>query len=146
MTRSIVSARPDRPLSTEPSCGPAERVLAVEQVLNSLAQAGLLSDDRFSHSRVRQRQARFGNRRIERELRQHGVEASAEQWAELQESEKERAVIVLRSRFQSKGDGPVDLKELQKAQRFLAGRGFSGDAIRAAMRDWDQGLPEEGSL
>jgi regulatory protein len=114
---------------------PAEAEAAIAQVLDQLASAGLLSDGRFVQSRLHLRQARFGNRRIEQELKQHGVSPSDEQRAELRGSEVERAVQVLKSRFTNPlPPGPAGLSQMQKAQRFLAGRGFSSDAIRAALR------------
>lgn len=114
---------------------PAEVETAIADVLDQLASAGLLSDGRFVQSRLHARQARFGNRRIEQELKQHGVSPSDEQLAELRTSEVERAVLVLNSRFSRPlPSGAAGLSQLQKAQRFLAGRGFSSDSIRAAVR------------
>lgn len=82
------------------------------------------------HCRAR----RFGNRRIESELRQHGIALDAGTASALRESELARAREVRSKRF---GELPADAAERAKQMRFLAGRGFSGEAIRRALRDDD---------
>jgi regulatory protein len=114
---------------------PFESEAAIATVLDQLDSAGLLSNERFVQSRLHARQARFGNRRIEHELKQHGVSPSADQLAELRASEVERAVHVLKTRFSwPQQPGPAGVAQQQKAQRLLAGRGFSSEAIRLALR------------
>jgi len=128
-----VAGSDDPGLGEQPDPGEAEAAIA--NVLDQLALAGLLSDERFAQSRLHLRQARFGNRRIEQELKQHGVSPTGDQIAELRASEVERAVHVLKARFRwPPPPGPAGYPQMQKAQRFLAGRGFSSDAIRMAVR------------
>ena len=130
---------------------------AIDKVLNELAAAGLLSDARFAQSRLHQRQSRFGNRRIEQELKQHGLAPTEDQRDELRSNEAQRALAVLRKRLKAPIADPIDAPidhidgasasaelqsqnsgfdrgQLLKAQRFLAGRGFSSEAIRKALR------------
>lgn len=116
---------------------------AVDAVLTRLAESGMLSDARFVESRVHVRLPRFGNRRIEAELRQHGVQAPAELMLQLKASEVDRARDALRTRFggprrpETDGADAADAAVAQRArrQRFLAARGFSADAIAQALRD-----------
>lgn len=116
---------------------------AVDTLLDKLVQSGLLSDERFVESRVHVRQPKFGNRRIEAELRQHGVRPSPEQLSQLNASEVERARAALRARFggvrrepaEAAADAAADDAARQaRCQRFLAARGFSPEAIRQALR------------
>ncbi len=113
---------------------------AVDTLLDKLVQSGLLSDERFVESRVHVRQPKFGNRRIEAELRQHGVRPSPEQLSQLNASEAERARAALRARFGGARRAPAgarddDAARQARCQRFLAARGFSPEAIRQALRD-----------
>jgi regulatory protein len=127
----------------------SESLDAINKVLDELAAAGLLSDTRFTQSRLHLRKARFGNRRIEQELKQHGVVPTADQRDELRGSEAQRALALLRKRLRTPAEssaraadtaelpaltGSFDRAQLLKGQRFLAGRGFSSDAIRQALR------------
>jgi regulatory protein len=113
---------------------------SVDAVLDALTEQGLLSDARFAQSRVHARQARFGNRRISTELRQHGVTLDTEQMAALRDSELERAQRVLAAKFASQPStlAPLTADELQRMlarqQRFLAARGFSSETIRQALK------------
>lgn len=110
----------------------------VDALLDELEAARYLSDARFVESRIHARQARFGNRRIEQELREHGLQVAAQDKALLRETETVRARQVLQQRFADEspqGLGPADR---QRRTRFLAARGFSFEAIQAALR-----LPED---
>jgi regulatory protein len=94
------SARADPRAAEWPEDAPsADLAATVDALLDKLVQSGLLSDERFVESRVHVRRARFGNRRIEAELRQHGVRPSPEQLSQLRASEAERARDALRARF-----------------------------------------------
>jgi regulatory protein len=107
----------------------------IDAVLDALERRGLLSDARFVESRVRTRAARFGNRRIEAELRQRGVPPDAATQAALRASELERARTVWQARF---GGPPADPRERARQQRFLAGRGFSAEVIRKVIAGPDE--------
>lgn len=101
---------------------------AVDALLDALESAGHLSEQRFLESRIRTRAARFGNRRIEAEIRQHGLDPGAAAIEDLGGSERQRAYRVWARKF-----GPAvsaDRDERARQARFLAARGFSADTIR----------------
>lgn len=106
----------------------------VDEVLDWLVAARHLDERRFVESRIHVRQSRFGNRRIEQELQQHGVALEAAAVAALRQSELARAREVWRKRF---GALATDAAGRAKQMRFLAGRGFSTDVIRRLMADPD---------
>ena len=110
---------------------PADRQAEVEAVLDWLQAHRYLSDERFVESRVHARASRFGNLRIRSELQQHGVAASAAQAQHLRDTEAERAFAVWQRRFAAP---PGDAAAAARQSRFLAGRGFTPEAIRAALR------------
>jgi len=103
---------------------------AVESLLDELQAAGHLSQPRFVESRIHARAGRFGNRRIEQELRRLGAEPDAQAREALQASEPERAREVWLRKF---GQPPATLAERARQMRFLAGRGFSADTIRRVL-------------
>ena len=103
----------------------------IDALLDQLQQGGQLSDARFVESRVHARVGRFGNRRIEHELRLHGAEASPALRSELQASEFDRACAVWKRKF---GHPPTDAAERLRQMRFLAGRGFGAETVGRVMR------------
>lgn len=103
----------------------------VEAVLDWLEANRYLCSDRFVESRVNARSARFGNVRIRHELAQHRLALPKEAEGQLQASEFERATAVLNRKFEAPPDSP---REAARQARFLAGRGFSADVIRQAVR------------
>lgn len=106
---------------------PADPEAEVDALLQWLSARGYLSSERFVESRVRARQARFGNQRIRQELQQHGLQLDGAARQALQASEEQRARAVWQRKFgQAAGDAPQRLQQL----RFLAGRGFSLDVVR----------------
>jgi regulatory protein len=104
----------------------------IDAVLDFLEKAQYLSAERFSESLVHRKQARFGNQRILAELKSHGLvdDAFAHLKSALVDSEKQRACEVLHRKFPH---SPTDQNERAKHMRFLLQRGFSSDAVRAAM-------------
>jgi regulatory protein len=102
----------------------------IEPVLDELQARGLLSDTRFAESRVHARAARFGQRRIQQELRLRGVEIPAELARTLHATEFQRACEVWSRRF---GAAATDAADKARQMRFLAGRGFGGDTIRQVL-------------
>ena len=102
----------------------------VDALLDMLQAKGLLSEQRFVESRVRQRSAGMGAARIQRELAQHGLKLPPQALQRLRGSELERAAELCRRRF---AGPPVDARERARRMRFLAGRGFSGDVIRRVL-------------
>ncbi len=103
----------------------------VEALLDWLEANRYLSAERFAESRVHARAARFGNRRIQAELAQHGVALAPEVAQALSESELQRAAAVRERRFQAP---PHDASERAAQARFLAGRGFSAEVIQRVLR------------
>ena len=99
----------------------------VEALLQWLEVHGHRSDARFVESRLRVRQARYGNLRIHQELKQHGLSLDAEGRDALQQSELERARALWSRRY---GAPPRDPAARLRQMRFLAGRGFSLDVVR----------------
>lgn len=100
----------------------------VDALLDQLVAKGHLSDSRFVESRVHARQARFGNRRIEQELRQHGVLPDTELRQQLRATESVRAHEVWRKKFG--GRVATDAAGRARQMRFLAARGFSAEVVR----------------
>ncbi len=109
----------------------------LNQVLDQLQAERLLSDRRFASQRVVARAGRYGDARLQQDLRQHGVDA-ADIAAALPEGGDEtvRCRAVWTRKF---GALPQSAQERAKQMRFLQYRGFSSDAIRRTMR----GVEEE---
>jgi regulatory protein len=109
-----------------------EPTTEVDALLDWLQAKLFLSDVRFVESRINARAARYGNLRIRQELSQHGAvldDGSAEL---LKQSELARAQAVWRRKY---GNSPASsAPERARQMRFLAGRGFSADAIRRVVR------------
>lgn len=108
------------------AAGDAQSAAEVDAVLEQLSAQGLLSDARFVESRVHARTARFGNRRIEQELRQHGMVLDADTQARLRATELLRARAVWHKKF---GERAHDPAERARQARFLAARGFSAEVV-----------------
>ena len=106
----------------------------IDALMGWLEAGGYLNESRFVESRLRTRAPRYGNLRIREELDRHGVTLSAQARADLSASEVERARAVWRRKFDAL---PADAAARARQARFLAGRGFSADAIRRVLRDAD---------
>ncbi len=104
----------------------------LESLLDDLTQRKLLSDERYAESRTRQLSRKFGAARIAHELRASGIDKELASVASkaIRETEIERARAVWRRKFRA---APATREERAKQMRFLQSRGFSFDAIRAAM-------------
>jgi len=105
----------------------------VDALLDFLEKNNWLSQQRFSESLIHRRSARYGNSRIVAELQSHGVngEALQELKGSLTDSEVARACEVWQRKF---GAVALDADGRAKQMRFLMQRGFSHNAVRAAMR------------
>jgi regulatory protein len=75
---------------------------------------------------VHARFARFGNRRIEMELRQHGLAPDPDLRQQLRATELARALEVWRKKF---GRPATDAAGRARQMRFLAARGFSAEVV-----------------
>ena len=104
----------------------------VDAVIAWVMANGYLDESRFVESRLHVRSQRFGQRRIEQELAQHGLALDADQRAALSAGELDRACELLRRKF---GEGaPEDASAEAKRLRFLIGRGFGPELARRAIR------------
>ena len=97
-------------------------------VLDKLAAKDLQSDQRAIDSLVHRRSAKLGTQRLRQEMQSKGMDpqAVAQAVALLRTSEQARALEVWRKKFGSPAATPA---ERAKQVRFLAGRGFGGEAI-----------------
>jgi regulatory protein len=105
----------------------------IDIVLNELAASGLQSDARFAESYVRSQCARLGRARLRQALRTRGVAADI-----IQAHVADLPDDLLRARelWQKKfATPPADLRTWAKQARFLQGRGFSVEVIRALLKE-----------
>lgn len=113
-----------------------------ERIVERLAEAGWQSDERYAEMLVRNRIGQgYGPLRIHAELEAARVDGAAIR-AALDGAEVdwvERACAVHAHRFKSV---PQAVSEWQKQYRFLAGRGFEPEQIRAALKQSGPGLDE----
>lgn len=104
-------------------------------VIPRLEDSGIQSDQRFTEARVRQRAVQgYGPLRIRAELTQAGISRDDTEAAlgEAYTDWTEQAWSLIQRRFPKASE---DRNEALRAWRWLAGRGFDGGAIRAALRD-----------
>ena len=99
------------------------------KVLDELKAKGFINEQRVIESVLNRRSAKLGTARIRQELQGKGLapEAVLDALEQLRATEVERAREVWRKKF---GEPPADAAERGKQMRFLASRGFGGDAIR----------------
>jgi regulatory protein len=102
------------------------------RALDELQAKGFIDEQRVIDSLLYRRAARLGASRVRQELQAKGLppEAVAQAVESLKASETDRAREVWRKKF---GHAPADPSARARQARFLAGRGFSGDAIRRAI-------------
>ena len=101
-------------------------------VLDELAAKDLQSEQRAVDSLVHRRSAKLGSARIRQEMQAKGMEpeAMAQALDQLRASEQTRALEVWRKKFGGPASTPA---ERAKQVRFLASRGFGGEAIARVM-------------
>ncbi len=108
---------------------------ALAALLDDFEQRGWLDSDRFAASLVHRRGARYGTARIAQELRSHGLDdaciARALAGFETASDEAARALHALRRRHP---EPAADAKAYSRQQRFLRARGYTADAVRAALK------------
>jgi regulatory protein len=111
----------------------AEDPQEIETLLDDFERRGWLSEARFAEQLTATRRGRYGAARIARELRERGVSGEAVDAAlpALKEGDLEAARAVWVKKF---GRAPADAKEWARQARFLQGRGFAPDVIRALLR------------
>ena len=101
----------------------------LHRALDELQAKGFINEQRVLESVLHRRAAKLGTTRIRQELQGKGLapEAVLEAVEQLRATEVERAREVWRKKF---GEPPLDANERAKQMRFLASRGFGGEAIR----------------
>jgi regulatory protein len=102
---------------------------ALAQALDELQAKDFINEARVVESLLHRRAPKLGTQRIRQELQAKGLEpeAVADAVAHLRSTEVDRAREVWHKKF---GAPPADATERAKQMRFLAARGFGGDAIR----------------
>ncbi|MDR0634798.1 MAG: recombination regulator RecX [Azoarcus sp.] len=113
----------------------------IETVLDRIGELSLQSDARMAASWVRGHAGRFGRARLQNELARRGVAPELIEEALADDglaSETERAHAVWRAKFHA---APADAREWARQARFLHGRGFAADIVRAVLRE----KPEEAA-
>ena len=119
----------------------------VEQVIQQLTEEGLLSDERFASSRVRQLVGRgYGPNRIRNDLRQQRVERFvSETMEEAFESEVDwgaEAAAAYQKKYGGKpiiGDWAERQRERGRRLRFMQYRGFGAEVSHKLVAADDQG-------
>lgn len=109
---------------------------ALAKALDELQAKGFINEQRVVESVLNRRSAKFGTARIRQELQGKGLASEAVQdaVAQLRATEVARAREVWRKKF---GEPALDAAERGKQMRFLASRGFGGDAIRKVVSGGD---------
>jgi regulatory protein len=109
--------------------GPAD----VARVLDQLAAAGLLSDERAAASVLHSQAARSGQRRLQQLLQAKGLpeELVQHSLAAVRGTEFDRAWALWQRRY---GQPPRNAAERARQQRFLAARGFDFDIVGRVFR------------
>ncbi len=111
----------------------AESAEQIEALLDQLAARGWLSEQRFAESRATVLARKFGSRKIEYDLRSRGVAAEVVERTvdEARAQELENCRTAWQKKF---GALPQDAAERGRQMRFLAGRGFSAEAVRQVLK------------
>jgi regulatory protein len=109
---------------------------SLARALDELQARGFINEQRVLESVLHRRAAKLGATRIRQELQGKGLapEAVLEAVEQLRATEVERAREVWRKRF---GEPPLDANARAKQMRFLASRGFGGEAIRRVVSGGD---------
>jgi regulatory protein len=110
---------------------------ALAKALDELQAKGFISEQRVVESVLHRRSAKLGTSRIRQELQSKGLDREAVDQAveQLRATEVDRARVVWRKKF---GVPPTDAVERGKQMRFLASRGFGGDAIHKVVAGSDE--------
>ena len=126
----LLSAREHSRVELERRLAPFEEEPGtLAKALDELQAKGFINEQRVVESVLNRRSAKLGTARIRQELQGKGLasEAVLEAVTQLRATEVDRAREVWRKKF---GEPPADAAERGKQMRFLASRGFGGDAIR----------------
>jgi regulatory protein len=132
LRRKLLRAAREQARAAEVIADAEDPAVEIDALLDWLVAERHLSEARFVESRVHARQARFGQRRIAQELKQHGAALDADAAQSLRATEFERACAIWARKFGTLPAG--DAAARAKQMRFLAGRGFDADVIRRVVR------------
>ena len=111
----------------------AESEAEIEVLLDQLTARGWLSEQRFAESRANALSHKFGSRKIKYDLESRGVSAEVVERAVEQALAQE--LENCRTAWQKKfGVLPEDAAGRGRQMRFLAGRGFSAEAVRQVLK------------
>ncbi len=110
---------------------------ALALALDDLQAKDFINEARVVESVLHRRAPKLGAQRIRHELQAKGLEpeAVAQAVVQLRASEVERAREVWRKKF---GEPATDATARSKHMRFLASRGFGGEAIRKVVMGGDE--------
>lgn len=137
---------PGRDPAFEPHASAQEEHLTqVTQVLDELAAAGWLNEQRAAEQLVQAKSARYGQRRLRQLLSQRAIDpdTATASLAAVRDTELDRARQLWCRRF---GTPAADLREKARQQRFLVARGFEGAVVDRVLKEASQGrLGEDGS-
>jgi len=105
----------------------------LKRALDELQAKGFISEQRVIESVLHRRAAKLGAARVRHELQGKGLDpqAVAQAMVQLQSTEHERALAVWQKKF---GATPATPLEAARQIRFLAARGFGGEAIRRIVK------------
>ena len=107
----------------------AESEQALNAVVDLLLSKKQLSDERFAEERARSLSRKYGTAKIRQDLKAKGVSEDVVDRVS-SEGDLERARSILQRKYRE----PASTREEHaKRARFLQGRGFSYEAIRAAL-------------
>jgi regulatory protein len=111
-----------------------EDLSEVRRVLDELQSRGFIDHQRVAESVVHRRSGKLGAMRIQQELRAKGIEPELvdQAVAGMRPTETQRAREVWQRKF---GAPAADAAGRAKQARFLAARGFSGEAISRVLKD-----------
>ncbi len=114
----------------------AESEEEIEALLDQLAARGWLSEARFAEMRANALARKFGSRKIEQDLKSRGVSAEVIEHTlqQAHSDELERCRTAWKKKF---GVLPQDAAERGRQMRFLAGRGFSAEAVHQVLKAED---------
>ncbi|HET8609112.1 MAG TPA: recombination regulator RecX [Burkholderiales bacterium] len=106
----------------------------LEKVLDEMERRGWLSAQRVVEQTLHNRRARYGSRRIVRELEDKGIAEAliTEAAQQLRAGEVDAAREVWRRKF---GTVPGDARERARQMRFLLGRGFDPEAVNKVVNE-----------
>lgn len=109
----------------------------INALLDDLERENWQSDERFAQSMAHRRGAGRGTALVMQELRQHGLDSSELETVrdQLRSTELQRADEAWRKKF---GQLPDDAKAYAKQARFMASRGFSGEAFKRVLAEFKQ--------